>query len=112
MGHLTVEACAACDGRGCPTCQPERFGLQRKVRDGDGDPFTSLKDKSKCALAMFLDGDRDALKAYLDGDRSSPAVAAYFERCGVRLPRPERTAGHCREATLSKVAARSESEAA
>jgi hypothetical protein len=58
---------------------------------------------SKCALAMFLDGDRAALKAYLEGDRTSRAVVGYFERQRVPLPRPERTTGHCREATLSEV---------
>ena len=37
---------------------------------------------------MHLDGNKAALKAYLAGDRSSPTtVLAYFERCGVRLPR-------------------------
>jgi hypothetical protein len=66
---------------------------------------------SRVALAMLLDGDRAALAAYLAGNRSSPAVIDYFARCGVPLPRPERTTGHCREATLSKVTARSESEA-
>lgn len=42
---------------------------------------------SKVALAMHLDGNETALTAYLAGDRSSPTVAAYFEYCGVPLPR-------------------------
>ena len=29
MGRLP---CGACDGSGCPTCQPEKFGLARKAR--------------------------------------------------------------------------------
>ena len=29
MGHLP---CGACDGSGCPTCQPEKFGLAWKAR--------------------------------------------------------------------------------
>jgi hypothetical protein len=41
---------------------------------------------SKVALAMYLDGNEAARAAYLRGDRSSALVAAYFERCGVRLP--------------------------
>jgi hypothetical protein len=39
------------------------------------------------ALAMLLDGNKEALAAYLAGDRSFPAVAEYFSRCGVRLPK-------------------------
>jgi hypothetical protein len=54
---------------------------------------------SKVALAMQLDGDRAALKAYLAGDRRSPAVAAYFERCDVPLPR---RVGDIREQRLSE----------
>jgi hypothetical protein len=42
---------------------------------------------SKVALAMYLNGDRVALRAYLAGDRSSSTVTAYFERCGVPIPR-------------------------
>jgi hypothetical protein len=46
VGHLTVgSACQACDGLGCPTCQPERFGLQPKSRLGE------LKDASLDPLA-------------------------------------------------------------
>ncbi len=67
---------------------------------------------SRVALAMFLDGDRAALAAYLAGDRSSPTVISYFERCGVPLPRQAPALDHHREATLSGVHARSESEAA
>ena len=57
MGHLTVgEVCQACDGHGCPTCQPERFGLQPKSRPGDGDTFASLKDEALIPdLPAFLD---------------------------------------------------------
>jgi hypothetical protein len=39
------------------------------------------------ALAMLLDGNKEALAAYLAGDRSFPAVAEYFFRCGVPLPK-------------------------
>jgi len=42
---------------------------------------------SKVALAMLLDGNKEALAAYLAGDRSFPAVAEYFFRCGVPLPK-------------------------
>jgi hypothetical protein len=42
---------------------------------------------SKVALAMHLDGNEEALADYLVGDRSSPAIVAYFERCGVPLPK-------------------------
>jgi len=55
---------------------------------------------SKVALAMLLDGSWDALGAYLSGDRSSPTVVAYFERCGVPLPR--QTFG-IREGSLSEL---------
>jgi hypothetical protein len=44
------------------------------------------------ALAMLLDGNKEALAAYLAGDRSSPAVAEYFSRCGVPLPKQPRAA--------------------
>jgi hypothetical protein len=47
---------------------------------------------SKCALAMFLDGDGATLKAYLAGDRNSPTVVEYFERCKVPLPSRRRAA--------------------
>jgi hypothetical protein len=43
---------------------------------------------SKVGLAMLLDGNKAALAAYLTGDRSPPTITAYFERCGVPLPRP------------------------
>jgi hypothetical protein len=42
---------------------------------------------SRVALAMFLDGDRDALACYLRGDRTSWTVMAYFERCGISVPK-------------------------
>lgn len=65
---------------------------------------------SRVALAMFLDGDRTALAAYLAGDRSSPAVVGYFERCQVPLPRQASALDRHREATLSGVDRRVESE--
>jgi hypothetical protein len=55
---------------------------------------------SKVALAMHLDGNRDALNGYLSGDRSSPAIVAYFERCGMPLPRQGNS---FREQRLSEV---------
>lgn len=30
--HCTDHICTACDGRGCPTCQPEAFGLPPRVK--------------------------------------------------------------------------------
>jgi hypothetical protein len=57
---------------------------------------------SKVALAMWLDGNKEALAAYLAGDRSSPTVTAYFERCGVPLPRQKSADDH-RESMLSEV---------
>jgi len=63
---------------------------------------------SKVALAMHLDGDKSTLRAYLAGDRSSPAVVAYFERCGVPVPRQERALNHSRESMLSEVIDRPE----
>ena len=39
-----VEACRACDGLGCPTCKPLRFGLPRAASSPD--PFDSFKDPS------------------------------------------------------------------
>lgn len=42
---------------------------------------------SKVALAMHLDGDGEALAAYLAGDRTSAAVALYYSRHGVPLPK-------------------------
>ena len=48
--------CKACDGLGCPTCQPERFGLHPKSKIGDGDSFAILKDESLIPdLPAFLD---------------------------------------------------------
>ena len=48
--------CKACDGLGCPTCQPERFGLHPKSKIGDGNSFAILKDKSLIPdLPAFLD---------------------------------------------------------
>jgi hypothetical protein len=64
---------------------------------------------SRVALAMHLDGDRGALKAYLEGDRSSPAIAAYFKRCGVPLPGRR---FDTEERQLSGANARAETEAA
>jgi hypothetical protein len=42
---------------------------------------------SKVALAMHLDGDDRALAAYLAGDRTSAAVALYYSRHSVPLPK-------------------------
>ena len=42
---------------------------------------------SKVALAMHLDGDGEALAAYLAGDRASAAVALYYSRHDVPLPK-------------------------
>jgi hypothetical protein len=51
------------------------------------------------ALLMYLEGNFEALALYHSGDRSSPEVIAYFERCGVPLPRSSRL---FREAQLSE----------
>lgn len=42
---------------------------------------------SRIALDILLSGDVESMRKYLLGDRRSEAIVAYYERCGVPLPR-------------------------
>lgn len=77
---LTVGEAASIAGKSPRTVREWCLRLQLGRHVGDGQ-----WNVSKVALAMHLDGNKPALKAYLAGDRSSPAIIAYFERCGVKL---------------------------
>jgi hypothetical protein len=78
---LTVRQAATMAKRSVRTIRDwaARFDLGRRI--GGSWAISSV------ALLMHLEANHDALSLYHAGDRSSTTVTAYFERCGVPLPR-------------------------
>ena len=87
-GQLTVgERCQACDGHGCPTCRPERFGLRQYANAvaATGDPFASLKDPSLRLRVAAPDNNSDfpELPEFLDRRTRARETP---ERTGISSP--------------------------
>jgi hypothetical protein len=57
-----------------------RFDIGRRIAGGQW-------MVSRVALQMLLEGDYDALRGYLSGDRHSEAVASFYARLGIPVPR-------------------------
>ena len=81
---ITVPEAARIAGRAARTIREWAAGLDI------GQVICGQWRISIVALTMLLDGKRDALARYLSGDRHSPEIVAYFDRCGVPVPRRSR----------------------